>query len=176
MNDYINPTKAQSRKWILDALFSLMKEKDFIKITITSIAEHAGLDRKTFYRNFKSKEEVLALKLEEVCLEYIEILENLSEWNAYQLSHGYFSLCYKHIDLLKILQQNKLLFLLLMKFDEYLPYLNDLFKSNPNYRYKTEYELVYQSGGFWNATLYWINNGMKESVEEISEIISLLME
>lgn len=41
------------------ALFELMKEKDFSEIRIQDIAKKAGVSRISYYRNFKSKEDVL---------------------------------------------------------------------------------------------------------------------
>ncbi len=175
MKTRINPIKMQSRKWLLDALIYLMKEKEFRKISIKEITDKAGLDRKTFYRNFKSKEEVLEMPIQEACLDYVKVLENLPELSSHYLSVAYFSICHKYLDLFRLLNQNGLFLMVLLKFDEYLPYLNNLFANSPNYRYKSDYELVYQAGGFWNATLHWINNGTKETPEEIAEIISSLM-
>ena len=70
-----NPIAVQSKQWILKALLVLMAEKDFSKITVKELAKRADLDRKTFYRNFNSKEEVLYLILEEMCQRYIQMLQ-----------------------------------------------------------------------------------------------------
>ena len=50
-----NPLTVQSKQWILEALLKLMEEKDYEKITIKELTARADLDRKTFYRNFRSK-------------------------------------------------------------------------------------------------------------------------
>lgn len=60
-----NPLTVQSKQWILEALLKLMEEKNYEKITIKELTARADLDRKTFYRNFRSKEEVLYLQLQE---------------------------------------------------------------------------------------------------------------
>ena len=48
-----NPIAAQSKQMILKALLELMECKAYNSISIKELAECAGLDRKTFYRNFK---------------------------------------------------------------------------------------------------------------------------
>ena len=54
-------TKAfSSRTLILKGFYSLMQTKHFREISITDIAERAGVSRLTFYRNFESKENVIA--------------------------------------------------------------------------------------------------------------------
>ncbi|MDR0381953.1 MAG: TetR/AcrR family transcriptional regulator, partial [Oscillospiraceae bacterium] len=48
-----------SKTLIMDALHSLMKTKPFDEISITEIADKAGVSRLTFYRNFDRKEDVI---------------------------------------------------------------------------------------------------------------------
>lgn len=55
----------QSSEWIYEALKELMKSKDYSKITITDIVNKANLGRTTFYRNFKSIDDVLKMKCDE---------------------------------------------------------------------------------------------------------------
>lgn len=170
-----NPIAIQSKQWILTALLCLMEEKDFCHISIKELTLRAGLDRKTFYRNFSSKEEVLSMKLEELCFLYLQKLQTLLQFTAYTITQAYFAICYENKSFLMLLKQNNLLPLVLIKFDEYLPKLNDIFLSSPNYRNKSDYELVYQAGGFWNATIHWINGGAKETPEEMAKIIAAIM-
>ena len=50
------------KKNITEALFALMDKKDFSKITVTDIIEEAKVARASFYRNYESKEDLLARK------------------------------------------------------------------------------------------------------------------
>ena len=59
---------------IADALFSLMKRKPFQQITVTEICEEANLGRKTFYRNFDLREDVIDFWLDLRCEECREVL------------------------------------------------------------------------------------------------------
>lgn len=49
----------RTRKWLQEALLSLMLEKQFSKITIAEITDEANVSRPTFYLHYRSKEEVL---------------------------------------------------------------------------------------------------------------------
>ena len=51
--------KDSVKEAIVIALIQLMKEKEFIGITINEIVVRAGVARSSFYRNFRSKEDVL---------------------------------------------------------------------------------------------------------------------
>ena len=53
-------TNRITKECIQSALIVLMSEKPFDKIAITEIVKRSGVSRTAFYRNFSSKEEVLA--------------------------------------------------------------------------------------------------------------------
>jgi len=59
-NEYVDPRVVRSKEAIHEALISLMREKDYNKITITDITTRAGLARPTFYLHYETKEEVLS--------------------------------------------------------------------------------------------------------------------
>lgn len=49
----------QTRKRIIESLFELLAKKEYHDITISRIVDKAGLGRRTFYRYFKTKDEVI---------------------------------------------------------------------------------------------------------------------
>lgn len=60
----LNAGRAKSMNKFADALLALMREKSFADVSITDLSAAAGLVRKTFYRNFDSKEDILKFKLD----------------------------------------------------------------------------------------------------------------
>ncbi len=56
----------RSKKGIHESVLSLMKQMDFHKISVKDIAEEAKIARLTFYRNYKSKEDVLVQKISDI--------------------------------------------------------------------------------------------------------------
>jgi AcrR family transcriptional regulator len=54
-----NPTAQQSQRWIIQALLNLLEQKEYDKISVSEICRKADLDRRIFYRNFDSKNDVL---------------------------------------------------------------------------------------------------------------------
>ena len=69
-------TKAANflKECMADALIRQMQMKDFSKITINEIADIAGVNRSTWFRNFNTKEEALTFKLVQM-------------WNRYANEH-----------------------------------------------------------------------------------------
>jgi AcrR family transcriptional regulator len=57
--DYTREQQAFSRACIQEALFLLMQDRPLDEITISAISERSGISRMGFYRNYKSKNDVL---------------------------------------------------------------------------------------------------------------------
>jgi AcrR family transcriptional regulator len=49
----------RTKSWIFDALMLLMDEKPYNKITVSDIADKAGIARPTFYRNYNDKDDIV---------------------------------------------------------------------------------------------------------------------
>ena len=76
----------QSRNKIARGLLQVMEQYDFKDITVTQIAQEAGLSRKTFYRLFSDKDEVLEAILNRLSQEFIaQIKEHELQhyWDGY---------------------------------------------------------------------------------------------
>nr|WP_240343808.1 TetR/AcrR family transcriptional regulator [Paenibacillus sp. SYP-B3998] len=70
----------RSQEWIQTALFQLMEKKPYSQISITEIADRAGLARQTFYRNYLDKDEIL--------LKYLNGLM-IGMWKDFNQSQSY---------------------------------------------------------------------------------------
>ena len=74
-----NPISIRSRQMITNAFMQLLKEKSYEEITVTDIAERAQLVRKTFYRNFTGKDEIIECYLQDICKKFIGELEKKTD-------------------------------------------------------------------------------------------------
>ncbi len=94
----------QSKEKISKALLTIMGQYDFKEITITQISQEAKLSRKTFYRLFTGKEDVLAFFFEnlyEECLTQIKSRQVHHYWDVVQC---YFDFCEERKSLLLLLK------------------------------------------------------------------------
>ena len=57
--------------YITDALLILMKQKNYKDITVTEICEKAGVTRMSFYRSFKTKDDILKRWFDSVSSRYL---------------------------------------------------------------------------------------------------------
>ncbi|MBV4422097.1 TetR/AcrR family transcriptional regulator [Clostridium tyrobutyricum] len=169
-----NPIAEKSKKWLMDALLEIMQEKQYNKITIKEISDKAMLSRRTFYRNFNSKDEILSLKMQYICEEYILYFSNEHDLSYKNIVHIYFEFWKDHIDFLSALNKSNLLYLMLQKFNEHLPFIYRHFKGHLDLfenRDHLEYALYFSSGGLWNVLLKWIKEGAEKTPMEMEYII-----
>jgi len=147
---------------IIVSMLDLLQKKDFEKISIIEIIEHAGVSRNSFYRNFASKEDILVRHIEEITDEFIS-MANIPvmevSWNVYissLLQH-----MYKNRELVEILLKNNKLHLISSIFDKAI-YERAAGKID-------EHHIWFLSGGLFNLHQHWSQNGYKESPEEIAD-------
>ena len=170
----INPIAEQSKQWLTEALFSLMKENHYSEITITEISEKALLSRRTFYRNFHSKEDVVIYSCIQLCEEYISYLDRNIEHSVGHIIEVYFSFWQKHIEYLTLLTDHHLLCHLIDVSNKYWPQIYDRFKKRwqDNCTEKElEYCLLFNMGGLWNILLKWLYDQDRDSPAEMEKII-----
>ncbi|MBC7299313.1 MAG: TetR/AcrR family transcriptional regulator, partial [Demequina sp.] len=70
----------RTRKRLQAALFALARERGLEEISVSDIAEYAGVNRSTFYQHYSDKETVLADALDALAAEAGAQLEAIVEW------------------------------------------------------------------------------------------------
>lgn len=160
-----NKTAIQSRQMIADALFQLMKRKSFKQISVTEICEEAAIGRKTFYRNFELREDVIAYRLDQMVEEYEKELEGLSLEG--QLRH-HFEYVQRHQDIFITLYKNNLIWMSVKRFIILLPKTMPVWSEN---EVEQEYRCGYIMAGIEAIQKIWIERGCQESIDEIVDII-----
>lgn len=159
----------KSRQWIVEALLKLMNEMPYKDITVTFLALSAGVDRRTFYRNFTSKEDVLLYYMSDLQKNFLVDIRLLSVCDMYGLVHVYFRFWIQHKNFLRQIINNNLTNLLLYKFNDTLPAILAYFNEDTNTG--KGYNEAYNVGGFWNILLRWVQRDCLESPEELANYI-----
>ena len=177
MNASTNPTALQSKQWIYEALFTLMSIKPYNSITISELTKKADLSRRTFYRNFDSKDDVLQYYLSKIVDEYTK---RLLQYRTYTLEFSIellLNLCRDHQHNLLILRDNHMLGLLLENWTRALPQVHNTVLNHLqdfpefNDQEALEYLLAFNVGGTFNVMLKWINDGMVLSEKEVAHTL-----
>ena len=163
MNRTNSKIAEQSKQKISKALLTIMKQYDFKGITITQISQEAKLSRKTFYRLFSSKEDVLTFFFEnlyEECLLQIKSRQVQHYWDIVQC---YFDFCEERKSLLLLLKQHNLITLLFEGSYKYSFQVFECIRTKEvadSFSLPLPYMLAYSIGGMYSMLLKWVESDM----------------
>lgn len=150
-----------SKQCFYESLVSLCEEYDYNDISIKQICKKAGFNRSTFYRCYKTKDDVIREKIIDVLNEFNQSLMN--------------NLCGgkdNFMLLFDFLRSQGELYCILHK-----AHLDDLLKkvcydNFINEFHLAEYEKVFVNNGMLAVIFAWYENGMKESNEYMTNLLS----
>lgn len=167
---------ASENSFIL-ALFRLMKKKDFKEITVKELAKAADYDRKTFYRHFTSKEDILNLYFSHLLNEMAIMLQDRGSltWESGILS--YFEFWKKHLEFLLLLEKHKLLSAFLEQYDKLIythvakSVQSDLPAHLDMVSAFSKCSFYFTYGGLWNVLLWWIREAPELTPEALTDYV-----
>lgn len=163
MNPTQNPSALRSKKLITETLLEILKKYPLNEITVKHILLEANISRKTFYRNFTSKEDVLYSYIDSILAEYKDTVIKKQKASFIDIFDIIFNFCEINRELLFILRNNNLLHIPLMKLNCILPSLH---------QNSGEYIVLFNIGGIWNVIMNWIENDMRDSSDNIKESLT----
>lgn len=172
----INPTQ----QWMIDALLSLMDEKDYHEITIVELVQKADLGRRTFYRYFKSKDEILKLHCDFIMQDFAGRILEKEEVNLYTISIAYFECWNNHIHFLTLLRKSNMLYFIGNLLPELMVKVavmtghvskNNVYDNYNDYWYAHHFNM----GGYWSITTQWASKDVRETPKEMADIITKLI-
>ncbi|CUS26877.1 Putative transcriptional regulator [Paucilactobacillus oligofermentans DSM 15707 = LMG 22743] len=96
-----NAKSQYSKQQILNALLVIMDNKPIYKITIKEICDYALISRKTFYRNFDTKIDVLSIEVDKIVKEYLNRLSVMDDLIVSNIALIIFNLVNENVYFLK---------------------------------------------------------------------------
>lgn len=160
-----------TRGYIYDAFKQLLKSKKYDDISVCDITEKAGVSRMSFYRNFKSKDDLLYQGIDVIFnnlrKEFLKS-ENKSIYTISKLIFETFK-CYK--DQLFSIAGHKVAQHIIEEVPEKL-------KENTatDYMNKTsKYVPVFYYGALTTVLFNWLKSGAEESPDEMAKLIAGLI-
>lgn len=158
-----------TRHYIVEALFKLMNEYEYNKISVTDISAKAGVGRATFYRHFKSKEDVIEFYFTHNTKEFISEQRYYPRCKAdyIRITQNVFDRFYKNKECFKLLRRAHLEYL-------YLDFLNknmtEMFQKE--YPDNSFYQPYLFAGMIFNVSMAWLDNGCNEQVDKLAEMFA----
>ncbi|MBE6500773.1 MAG: TetR/AcrR family transcriptional regulator [Methanobrevibacter thaueri] len=154
----------KSKEKIVQSLIELMRTNEFETITVKNISQLAQINRSTYYRNFKSKEDIIGYKLESIMNEYLEEFQNKQVKNKETYIQTILETFLKYDEFFKIIHKQNQSYIIqkvLIKF-----FSNKL----ENTSKKEKYQIYYHIGGIYNFIICWIENNMEDEPANLAKI------
>ena len=171
----------KTREAIFNAFIELLSNQHYNQITVGDIIDKADIGRATFYAHFETKDYLLKEMCEEL---FCHLFDNISNESN---EHHHIFVCDSHdtvfLHLLKHIQKNENNILKLLSSqnnDLFLKYFKkniiiyvssnlSLFPIHANSKLPDSFWINHICVTFVETIKWWINNGMKESPNTISE-------
>lgn len=156
----------QVKDKLLQAMLTLLQEKEWSKVSITELAEISGVARASYYRNFASVEELLEYGLAKIAKQYDENSPSpVEDFHDKELMRYKFRFYKEHMSLILAFHRAKAPVTLLDVITNCV--VNA--KGDMSIRSISKYELYYYSGAFYNMVLFWLEGGALESPEAMAD-------
>lgn len=157
------------KECMADSLLQLMKEKSFSKITVNEIAETAGVNRSTWFRNFKTKNDAITFKLMQLWKRWKEE-HRIDEAIRYTPENAgeFFLFAYSVKDILSAVYRDGLQS---CAYDAYCRVVFPSYSTNPIACYGTRFF----ASGLFGLLDEWISRDFKETPEEMVQIFFHVM-
>lgn len=155
------------KECIVQALFELMKEKDFKDISITEITKKAGVSRMSYYRNYYYKEDIFNNYMNELLEKYTLIRNKIvqkSNNDKYSVILYAFEYFKENENFVLGLEKSNLSNIIQNRINEYV---QEIYKSNDAY---DTYNAIIFGGAFYNTGKHWLVTGKKEKIEDLTKI------
>ena len=175
----------KTREAIFKAFIELLSKKDFNSITVGEIIERADIGRATFYAHFETKDFLLKELCKELFCHLFDAMEDSNNGHTHIFECEAPESAFLH--LVRHLQKNDNNVLVLLSKQNnglFLKYFNEnlrelVISELPQFECKKNEDLPesfwinHITSTFVETLRWWIDNGMKESPEKITEYFFL---
>lgn len=169
-------TSIRTQKAIAKALISLLQEREYEKITVTDICKSADLVRKTFYNNFKSKDQVVTQMMTDIFKRMEQSLE-LEKMSVREILLAVFSFVEKNREFLILFYNRGLLRFAHESIRAYITEEHILSKYSKEQLDAQAYKYIEAqiSAVIISVIETWIENEFEDSVEFLAELTEAMM-
>lgn len=160
-----------TKEYIFKAFIILLETKNYDDISVSEITQKAGVSRMSFYRNFKSKDDLIFQGLDRIVSKVKNNLSKYSKVTIYAFSKEFFDelkgyqKCYQSIANSPISRQLTMDIITRLKKEIPIDYINKTMKYIP----------IFYFGAISVTMVDWLRNGAIETPEEMAKMISTLV-
>ena len=154
------------KKQITAALLALLKEKPLSEISISELTSRAEIGRVSFYRNYRSKEDILKEESDRLIMEWGKLYESNPESAPETLFPSLFDFYRDHRDFYTTLYHSGMSSIMMETILGTIQITSEMNNLEA-------YLKSFWSYGIYGWLIEWIKRGMQESGEELSLLFKL---
>lgn len=157
------------KECMADSLLLLMRQKSFAQITINEIAQTAGVNRSTWFRNFKTKNDAVIFKLTRLWFRWADD-HGLKDCRRYTLDNAgaFFEFCASIQDVLEVIYHAEL---------QSIVYESFYHVMMPQYGAGSAecYGARFYSYGLFGMLEEWVKRGFRETPAQLTSLFRKMM-
>ena len=167
----------KTKQEIADALCSLLETEQYNELTIQEIADKCSVTRRTLYRHFKTKDEILHHCFKGCATQFSEYISGKAPKNYYELCLVYFSFWEENMNMLTILNKSGIMYRFASEFESLVQLMSSQIghavsvAASPEQMDKYKFHFAYRTAGFWHVTEVWSHENPRRSAEEMAKIM-----
>ncbi|MDR9853674.1 TetR/AcrR family transcriptional regulator [Paenibacillus sp. VCA1] len=169
MNKPIDPRVTRTRRLLMDALTELIVEEGVDAITIRDIVRKAEVNRSTFYLHFRDKQDILDQMQDDILNELAQTLKFPTYYE--EALHDYKSSkkpIQSHVTMFEHIQKHASFYRTMLTEGEFRERMTQVIRTEALQYKHNFWDAAFASHGVVGIILYWLENGMKESILEMS--------
>lgn len=159
----------QTQYYIVQALFDLLDDCEFSRITVSEVVKKAGVGRATFYRYFKRKEDIIIYFFQTITREFVfnQKLFPKSKEDYIVIVENAFTTFKENMKDFKVLKKANLQSL-------FLDYLNKFFERIfcDDFDPESKYKSYLYAGMLFNVMMAWLDDDCCGSVQSLAILIA----
>lgn len=161
----------QSRQWLVDALLSLIMEKDYTKITIKEICKKADLSRQTFYNFFEQKDDIIRFWFRERYKIILSKYESSKKLDIKDITDVFADFLNENQEVLKFIINQELENIIADEISKLIPAFAAKVIENIEQKHTCKYVNAFFTGALTQILICWFKDEQKLSKEELSELL-----
>lgn len=173
----------QTKDSIAESLVSLIENNNYDEITIQEVASGCNISRRTIYRHFRTKDEILSYSFRSCLIKLADYISLQDTKDLHKLCLTYFKFWEENMDRLLMMNDAGVLFRFGSEFDSLVSVIADRMLSRasgvplfPEEISMFRYKFAYETAGFWQITEIWSQEQPRRSAEEMAEIMVKIVE
>lgn len=156
-----------TKTYIFQAFYDLLIKNSINEINVSDICTKAGVSRMSFYRNFKSKDDLVEKSLEKILENLKETLSKQEQINQYTVTKEIFATALKYQKVTKAFKNSDYI----TKFTNCIAERLFTFAPEDKINPAQKYIPIFYFSAIAGTLAVWLNNGTAETPEEMAKSI-----